>query len=31
MRAEESADSMYLHMGITYWLEKAEAEMRELR
>jgi hypothetical protein len=23
-------DSMYRDMGMTYWLEKSEAEMREL-
>ena len=31
MRGEQSAEcSMYREMGMTYWLEKAEAEMREL-
>jgi hypothetical protein len=26
-----TATTMYREMGMTYWLEKAEAEMRELR
>jgi hypothetical protein len=26
-----TATMMYREMGMTYWLEKAEAEMRELR
>jgi hypothetical protein len=30
MRAEQSAGAMYREMEMTYWLEKAEAEVREL-
>jgi hypothetical protein len=30
MRAEQSAGFDIREMGMTYWLEKAEAEVREL-
>jgi hypothetical protein len=30
MSSGMSATTMYHEMGMTYWLEKAEAEMREL-
>jgi hypothetical protein len=30
IREYTTATTMYLDMGMTYWLEKAEAEMREL-
>jgi hypothetical protein len=28
MRDEQARGSMYREMGMTYWLEKAEAEMK---
>ena len=31
MRDEQGVGFVYRDMGMTYWLEKAEAEMRELR
>jgi hypothetical protein len=30
MRRSKTPGSMYREMGMTYWLEKAAAEMREL-
>jgi hypothetical protein len=30
MSRDTRATTMYRDMGMTYWLEKAEAEMREL-